>query len=294
MTIFARTIFVTCSVGLFCCSPIWAQSVETPLQQQVIDAIERLDSSKFSERNAAERQLQQMGDAAIQPLESVVLTGDLDSSNRALAILKKHFQSDRIAMSRLAGEALQRIADNRSHPKAAAAQKILQPPVISPNRRRSQPRFPQIPQAGGMQNRISISVKTVNGRREIKVDQNGQKWRFADDPNGGIQVERPDGQGGKKAARYNDKKALEQADPEAFKMYERYAKGNGIQMQFGGGMFGQPFQFPGMQVPQIGPPAIRRPEIQRPLGPLRPIQPRQPQPENRKPRLPPADQLIEV
>jgi hypothetical protein len=258
--------------------------MEESTEQSIGRLIERLDSPRFSERARATLELQRLGPAAIESLEKVVVRGSSEAAGRALGILKRNFLSDNEQLSAPAREALQRIAELENHPSALQAQRILTPPEPKPSAARPrQVPMPAVP----MNQQIQVQIKSVNGQREIKINENGREFRFRDDGDG-IAVERPDGQGGVKKDRYKDKGELKEKDPAAHKMYERYAgQGNRIQFQIG-----DPFRrgFPGFQIRPRNDIRPRRsiPEIRRPQPPT----PR-PAPPQRTPK-PKLDDIIEV
>lgn len=256
-----------------------AESVEAMVES----LIGQLDSPRFSERARAMTDLQRLGHAAIKPLEQVVLGGTAEAAQRALDILKRNFKSDDQGRSSAASEALRRIAQKENHPFAPKAQLILTPPQPKPQPPRI--RAPQLPQLNPpVRMQIQVQMKSVNGRKEVTIKENGREFKFNEDE-GGITVQRPDDKGGVKKTVYKNKDELKKKDPEAFGKYERYAgKGMGINIQMGGGFKGGIPQF---QIrPQLQPPPPVIPEIRRPK-PLRPI------PERRKPE-PKLDDTIEV
>lgn len=260
-----------------------AQSIESDvsIDEKVQQLIERLDSSRFSDRARATSELQRMGAAAIEPLEKVVLNGSSEAAIRALSILKQNFKSDSGQLSDPARQALERIARAEDHPNAQLADQILNPPPPMPKTPAPRRRPPALP----MNRRIQVAIKSVNGQREIKITEDGRKFKF-NDVEGGIAVERPDGKGGVKKERYKDKDEMKEKDPEAYSIYQKYVGKNRIQFKFG-----QPF---GPGIPQFAPqPGIelreRRaiPELRRPPAPRGAPAPR----EAPKPKL---DNTIEV
>ncbi len=268
---------------------VWGDA-PSDVDVQVERWIEKLASPKFSDRVAATQSLQRLGVKGIESLERIVVDGKPDSSDRALSILKSHFKSDWQELSHAARESLQRIAMGADSAIASAAGKILTPQensIQSPNLRPPMIR-PQIQLAPPIrqQNRITISVKTINGKREISVNENGRKFQFGDDGNG-LKVQRPDGNGGTKSTRYKDEDAMKKADKEAYDIYKRYASRNGAQIRIGGGNWnnfpgGLPPGFRAPQLPAIPRDRIGRPRIQvprlepkgqTPKPPLRPAAP---------------------
>jgi hypothetical protein len=274
---------------------VWGDA-SAEMSLQVERLIEKLASPRFSDRVAATQSLQRLGVKGIEPLERIVVDGMPDASDRALSILKSHLQSDWQELSDAARESLQRIATDADSAAASAASKILAPEkksIQSPNLRPQIIR-PQIQLAPPVrqQNRISVSVKTINGKREISVNENGRRFQFGDDGDG-LKVQRPDGNGGMKSTRYKDEDAMMKADKEAFEIYKRYASGNGVQIRAGGVWNNFPGGLPpGFRAPQL--PAIPRDRFGQPprLGPKG--QAPQPRVRPAEPKKQPKVDLIEV
>ena len=86
--------------------------VNPDVAAQVDVWIEQMESSKFTVRRNAARQLERIGAAAIEPLEKLVRDGSLDASEGALEILQKHLSGGIIQLAEKARESIQRIADN--------------------------------------------------------------------------------------------------------------------------------------------------------------------------------------
>ena len=256
-----------------------AQSEDGIAADEAVETwIERLGSPKFSERAAATRRLQRLGVGGIAALEKVAGNGTSDAADRAMEILKQHFQSSSPQLSDAAGDALERIAAQDDHPQAAAATKLLRPKAAmkpSPNLR------PQIQLAPPVlqKQRISVSVKTINGKREISVDENGRKFSFKD-VDGGLHVKRPDDKGGTKTKQYPNADALKKADKEAYDKYKKYAAGNGMQIQI---------QLNQQGFPQAIPPGFQQPAFPIiPRAPFPQMQPRQRLPRRLAPQQNPA------
>ncbi len=251
----------------------WAQRVlpiDDATEQTVQRLIEQLDSPRFSERMRATTNLQRLGSAAVKPLEKVVLGGSSEAAGRGLGILHSHSKSDDPQLATTAREALQRIAESDG-PSAPLAQRILTPPQSASGSKGTRPVAVPMP-AVPVNQRIQVQIKSVNGQREIKVNENGREYRFSD-LGDGLAVERPDGKGGLKKDRYKSKEELKEKDPAAYEIYKRYAgQGNGIQLQIGG-PFGR--GFPNLQIqprieirPRRTIPQLRRPDaIPRPAPP---------------------------
>ncbi len=269
--------------------------VADDIDQQVQRWIERLDAPRFSDRARASLELQRLGSAAIEPLEKVVLQGDSEAAERALGILKRNLLSDNPKFSDPAREVLQRIAKTENHPQAPFAERILTPPESEPQPSARRLAVPM--RVAPMKMNIQVQIRSVNGKKDIQIKQNGQQFRFRDEGDG-IAVERPDGKGGVKKEKYKNKEELKTKDPEAHQIYERYS-GNGNRIQI---RIGQPFQrqVPGLQIRpriEVRPPQAlpdqRRPKAETPPAPPQPAPP-QPAPQRPAPPRPKLSDTIEV
>ncbi|TWT92043.1 hypothetical protein [Stieleria varia] len=296
---------------------------EQRTRQQIEHWIEQLGSKDESMQNAASEHLNRLGTDAHEALENVVRNGSPEVAERALMLLKRAYDSDERSRSFSAADALHRLAQS-DLPLSKRAAEILSAPTDDPNdvealrrrlqlraQRNRQPMFRGGQVAGGQS--ISISVRSVNGVREITVIENGRTFEFKD-VSGGIEVQRPDEQGGIKREVYSDADEMKEKDAEAFSVYERAnGNGSGIRMQIGGGFGDNLF-------PELGPMLdpfdsdlfgrrFRRPRVMVPAEPNRPgdveenenngdqprlrllpIDPRAPQPRPGQP-APPADRI---
>lgn len=212
--------------------------------------MEQLDANRFSERQAAQQKLQEAGKAAVPALEKGTQHVSREVAVRSWEVLKNHFQGSDDANKTAAKEALERLAKNNDAALAKRAGEILAPP-------KPQPQFPQgvprrignaqiqIQVVGGAGGNKRVSVKDVNGVKEIEAEENGKKVKINDDPANGIKMEVTQKRDGKEATqKYEAKDAaeLKTKHPEAHKLYEEYSKQPaGIRLQVGG--------FPGGVVP---------------------------------------------
>lgn len=247
----------------------------------VDELIDQLDSPRFSQRKQAVRRLESRGAEAHQALESAIKTRGAETADRCLEILSRAYHSEDEKTSASAAESLQRIAQgNGVHAKAAA--NLLSPPADPRDKQMGRRGFGQWPQmippgiggapglGGGANRRTSISVRTINGVREIMVEENGLRYEFKD-VDGGLEVSRPDGKGGLKTKTFRDAKELKEKDPEAHQKYERaVGSGNGIQIRMGAGLgrMGR-MQIPGFGIPQDLDDLFQQP----PFGMQSPLQP---------------------
>lgn len=220
--------------------------------------MEQLDANRFSERQEAQQKLVELGKAALPALEKGTQHVSREVAVRSLEILKNHFQKGEDATKAAAKESLERLTKNNDAILAKRAGEILSPPkpVVQ---------FPggnvpfrvgggniQIQVVGGAGGNVrKVSVKDVNGVKEIEAEENGKKVKINDDPAKGIKLEVTETKDGKETTqKYEAKDAaeLKTKHPEAHKLYEEYSKQPaGIRLQVGGfpgGAF--PPGFPGI------------------------------------------------
>ena len=218
----------------------------------VQDWVERLESPRFSIRNAAMSELMRRGLSAIEIVEEIASRGDAESSDRAFEIIKRHFKSEDVLLQQAAAEVLQRISEQPEHRKANLAEEVLNPPpppsrirlprlFVPPQRvPRLAPGLPLQAQQGGVRR---ITIRSVNGKKEISVRENGKEIRVTELPNG-IRVIRSEGPGKSKTKLYRNLKEMSEDDPEASKHFGQ--AGGGMQFRMDGRIqFGFPRGIPG-------------------------------------------------
>lgn len=244
-----------------------------------------LDNDKYAVRDAASRRLSGAGEAAIEPLAKAAESGGREASARAFDLLTQFFQSPLSGTQSKARAALEQLAKVDDAAVARRASQVLSPeppPAVDPqgfgqrNMRLGQRGF--FPGRQGIQlvpgNQIRIAaggnlqVRMVqnNNRKVIDANENGKQVHIEDDERG-IDVtvtEKVNGQ--EKVTAYGRKKDLNElknTEPEAAKLYDRYAGGGRnlprviggniqIQIQANGGA---PNPVP---LPQNAPPAPAR------------------------------------
>lgn len=194
-----------------------------------------LDSPDFDVRREATARLIEAGADAVPHVADAAETDDLERATRSLDILKRLYQSDDPQTKAAAQKALETLAksERRSVAQRAAAATAKPEPV---------------PQFGGVVGNIQIQVqgiqvaraaggmrmqvRNVNGKREIKVEQNGQKVAITDTNGKDITVkvvETADGKEKTSEYRGDDLDDLRKKHPEGAKIYEKYgANRNGI------------------------------------------------------------------
>jgi len=210
------------------------QPAATPAE---IDAlIAQLDDDQFARRQEASKRLEAVGKAAIPALAKSACSPKPEVSVRSMELLRLHLDAENEACRQAARDALTTIAAGEG-PAAADARKLL-------DARKPQP-------AHGMGRLIiggnvvigpgaavaarKMSVKNVNGVKDIEVEENGRKIKIHDDPANGITVEIPEAKDGKETVKkYEAKTAaeLEKKAPEAYKLYKEYSgQGGAVQVQ---------------------------------------------------------------
>ncbi len=226
--------------------------------------MEQLDANRFSERQTAQQKLAELGKAAFPALEKGTQHVSREVAVRSLDILKNHFQGGDAANKSAAKESLERLAKSNDATLAKRASEILSPPKpapqvpqgIAPGRiGAAQIQIQVVGGAGG--NVKKVTVKDVNGVKEIEAEENGKKVKISDDPAKGIKLEVTETKDGKETTQKfeaKDAAELKTKHPEAHKLYEEYSKQPaGIRLQVGG--------FPGGALPPGFPAPGARPRI---------------------------------
>lgn len=234
--------------------------------ESIAELVKQLDADEFARREEASRQLGELGAAAVPELAKVAQGRSLEASARAFAILKKFAASEDGALQGTARESLGRIAaqrqtaeKNKDDALAAAAAKAAEilgqaqasrlaggsnvpPPAVFPPRQIPFGAQPRLIVRGHQVVGNRISVKVVDGTREVEADEtlpDGKKRtvKIVNDPKSGIRMEVTTTKDGKPLTeKYaaKDVETLKKDHPEAAKIYEQYNGAGGV-MQFGGG-----------------------------------------------------------
>jgi len=226
--------------------------------ESVEQLIEQLDSAEFDRRESACGMLAAKGKAAIAALEKASATGNLEVSSRATAVLGKLLNSADDATEKAAAQALQRLADGDSPAAARKAKSILEKkngpknntPGIAVPGGFGGPGFGgqiiinrgQLNIGGGGMR--TMSVKNVNGVKEISATDDGKTVKIKDDPAQGIKIELTEKQNGKEVTKKYEAKNVEQLkknQPAGYELYKKYCgdqPANGVmqfRIQAGGG-----------------------------------------------------------
>ena len=214
--------------------------------------VKQLDSASFGERQTASNKLNEAGIKAFPALEkAAAATESREVITRAIDILAKGLRSGDEGTRKEAKSALDRLAAGGATSAARRAQEVLKQaetpapqavPGIAPGGIRIGGGNVQIQvQAIGGGRRVKI--QNVNGVKEIEAEENGQKVKISDDPANGIKMEITETKDGKETVKKIEAKNeddLKKNHPDAHKIYEKYSKQGGVQIQFGGGGIGGP------------------------------------------------------
>jgi hypothetical protein len=222
-----------------------AEAAAAGASENIAALIEQLDWSAFVERQAASQQLEELGVAALAHLEAAVASLSRETSARALAILKRHFQSGVDEIKQPAREALLRLAQSDNPSTAQRARDVLNPPkqvslvtpagpqpgmMPPPNNNFGGFGVPAgfnfgrglAPAPGGIRR---ISISDVNGRKVVDIDERERRVIIETAPGGGIHIEVTDKQNARNPMRTFDAKdvgELTRKDAELGRLYEQY------------------------------------------------------------------------
>ncbi|MEI8374967.1 MAG: hypothetical protein WCJ35_19255 [Planctomycetota bacterium] len=258
-------------------------------RESVEQLIEQLDAADYDTREAACGKLAAKGKAAIAAIEKAAAHGNLEVSSRATTILGKLLKSSDEATEKAANAALQHLADGDSPAAARKARSILDKKnglkanapgmggIVMPGNG-----FGQIIINGGQLNiggggaMRTMSVKNVNGVKEITASEDGKTVKIQDDPAQGIKIELTEKQNGKEVTKKYDAKNVEELkkQPAGYELYKKYGgeqPGNGI-LQFGiqagaGNLQIQGNAFPAIPLMPAMPLLPGQPMIPGPVGP---------------------------
>jgi len=209
-------------------------------QAPILELIKQLASPNFAERQAASLKLTKFGEKAIPRLTTAALGKNREVVTRSVGILKSHLKSTNEKLKAAASGALKQIvaADegvgSRLAAEALAPPKPVPPPAFPKRGIRA---IPQIQlQIKGQAGAKGITIRDLNGVRDIEVKEKDRSIKIHDDPNKGIQIQITETKDGKQVIKkYEAKNAeeLKKKHPEAHKIYQQYAKGVGAQIKFG-------------------------------------------------------------
>ncbi len=207
--------------------------------ERIAELIRGLDAPQFADRNAASRQLQQLGPAVCPALADTAVSGSREQRNRALGILEQLFQDGQPAAREAAQQALEAIASSDHEASARRANKILEPKQEPPAAlmRNVVPGQIQIQMnaiAGGIGGRAVQRMMIRDGVKQIETDDGQRKIKVVEDPKKGIEVEiteKKDGEDQTEKFQVKDGKELAERHPDAHALYQRMQQGGGIRIQ---------------------------------------------------------------
>jgi hypothetical protein len=266
-----------------------ADGAKSPAASESIEQlIEQLDAAEFKDREAACAKLAAKGKDAIPALEKAAANGNLEVSSRAATILGKLLKSSDEATENAALKSLHNLADGNSPAAARKAKSILEKKdgLQDNGQGMNLPGGIILPgngfggriiinggqlNIGGGATMKTMSVRNVNGVKEIETSEDGKTVKIQDDPAQGIKIEITEKENGKEttkkyeAKNVDDLKKNHPAGYELFKKYGGEQQGNGIQLNM------NLQALPGNAIPGNAMPAL-------PLLPAMPLIPGQAQP----------------
>ena len=211
----------------------------------IAELIKQLDAEDFKARQAASTKLEERGKEAIESLEKAATSDSAEASTRALEILSKHHAGTNAELKAAALAALQKIAATDKGTAARRAAEILNPKPTAPQT------DPNVPLGGGRGIRIApggiapggirfrvealggvgglkrMSVKNVDGVKEIEAQEGDRTVKINDDPAKGIKVsvtQKKDGKEETKEYEAKNAEELKTKHPEAHEFYKQYAQ----------------------------------------------------------------------
>lgn len=229
-----------------------AEAPAAPSADELKRLAEQLDAPEYADRQTASQRLAELGKAALPALEKAAQGESREAATRAFDLLKKLHTSREPGNKEAAQEVLQRLAASKSV-AARQAKELLEPkPAETPNAEQPAPGVRAVPlRIAGGAFRVGgiavgggkrISIKNVNGVKEIEAVEENKTVKINDDPEKGIKVEiteKKDGKEETKKFEAKDADELKKNHPEAHKEYETYSKGiggaaGGVKIEIGG------------------------------------------------------------
>jgi hypothetical protein len=247
---FSSLLLVFALIGSVAQSDEAGRAVIAPEVQQLI---KQLDADEFAVRDSASEQLFKLSKEALPALEQGVRSDSPEVATRSFDVLQQLFEKGDQDAKAAAKESLAKLAkgDDRI---ADQAKKLLEPPppAVDPNVLPGRGRviiaggavrilggriprapIPLAPVEEVAVARTAISISSSIGPDGIKttnVDNDGQKVKIVENPKTGIEGEYTETKDGKETTQKfaaKDAEELKTKHPEAFKLYEKYAKHGG-------------------------------------------------------------------
>ncbi|MCP4189475.1 MAG: hypothetical protein GY768_02475 [Planctomycetaceae bacterium] len=208
--------------------------------------IQRLNSDRFSHRQAATKKLAEAGSDLIPRIVEVVQDGPAESAARGIEILEQHFQSDDPKTQAAARQALRKLADaehgrssrlakralGESVPTKPAEKEIAKPAQNIFRINNGQFKFKMRLNGAGVER---ATRKNVNGIKDTLIKTGGQEITIHEEPNGKIKISVTEqGAKGKKTTEYkaDNLEQLKQKHPAAHQLHKKYGEGKiGLQIK---------------------------------------------------------------
>lgn len=213
---------------------------ETQAEPSIEALVRQLDAEEFSARQKASAALIERGQEALPALIEAASSDSAEISTRAIEILRQHFQGDQRELKAAATAALQKLSTGEGAAARSAAE-ILKPKPVAGRAPVAVAPMPFAPARvrvlgpGGV--RIAVvagkgaarrmSVKNIDGLREIEVVEAERTIIINEDRAKAIKMKVTTKQDGKEEAKEYEADSAEHLKakhPEAFKLYEQYAK----------------------------------------------------------------------
>jgi len=247
-----RAILVTVVVLAIACAAVAADAPKAKPPQtpgagaeQIAEWIRQMDADGSSARDEAVQKLIKAGAPTIEPVTKAVKGRSLEVTVRGVSVLKALSQSKDAKTAAAGRAALEKLAADKTHAAGREAAEALASTRPGGNWTRRGNGLvggaiinaQAVAGGGGMQ----MSVRTVNGEKEIDVTENGGRKVKITEGKAGIVVtvtEKPEGDKKPQPKEYKAANAaeLKKKHPEAHKLYEQYGKQQGVNivMNLGG------------------------------------------------------------
>ncbi len=216
---------------------------ETETKPSVEALVRQLDAEEFSTRQQASAALTERGQEALPALIEGASSDSAEISTRAIEILRQHYQGDQAELKTAAAAALQKLSAGEGA-AARSASEILKPKSVAGRAPRTvfapmPPLAPRVRVVGPGGVRLAVvaakgvrrmSVKDIDGLREIEVVEADRTIVINEDRAKAIKMKITTKQDDKEEAKeYEAENAeeLKAKHPEAYKLYEQYAKKDG-------------------------------------------------------------------
>ena len=230
---------------------------ETPVAEEEGDIaqwVKELDADDYGTRQAAQQKLEKAGESAIDSVREAALGESQEAASRAIDILRKHVQGTDSAVKNAATAALKKLAEGENAIVADRAENALRPAPDKPeqpqeNVRPAGPRVIPFGGRGGIRIEAraiqiggkgarKVSIKNVDGNKEIDVEEGERKIKIVESADGHIKLKvegKKDDMDGSMEVEADNEEDLKKKDPEAHKIYKKYANGGvgGAKIEFG-------------------------------------------------------------